>query len=195
MFKSFRKLCISVYTIRGAQTAVFELDIRISNPPYIDVCESLASEAGLKSRNVENKRCLSHLNGSIQCEEYSGLPIDGPVGHARGCIALTASVRADHRQVWISDRRLEVPVVHVCPAWRSPGNLTAHSVNKPPASLHRYQYSGYGAAPFPILTLSTSLRSPPPRALVISVWVFGCLRVFGMPILPKLCQFASELSI
>jgi methylase of polypeptide subunit release factors len=32
---------------RGAQTAVFELDIRISNPPYIDVCQSLASEAGL----------------------------------------------------------------------------------------------------------------------------------------------------
>jgi hypothetical protein len=38
---------------RGAQTAVFELDIRISNQPYIDVCQSLASETGLKSRNVE----------------------------------------------------------------------------------------------------------------------------------------------
>jgi hypothetical protein len=41
--------------IRGAQTAVFELDIRISNPPYIDVCQPLASEAGLKSRNVEKR--------------------------------------------------------------------------------------------------------------------------------------------
>jgi methylase of polypeptide subunit release factors len=40
---------------RGAQTAVFELDIRISNPPYIDVCQSLASETGLKSRNVEKR--------------------------------------------------------------------------------------------------------------------------------------------
>jgi hypothetical protein len=41
--------------IRGAQTAVFELDIRISNPPYIDVCQSLAYEAGLKSRKVEKR--------------------------------------------------------------------------------------------------------------------------------------------
>jgi hypothetical protein len=40
---------------RGAQTAVFELDIRISNPPYIDVCQSLASETSLKSRNVEKR--------------------------------------------------------------------------------------------------------------------------------------------
>jgi hypothetical protein len=40
---------------RGAQTAVFELDIRISNPPYIDVCQSLASEAGHKSRNGEKR--------------------------------------------------------------------------------------------------------------------------------------------
>jgi hypothetical protein len=40
---------------RGAQTTVFELDIRISNPPYIDVCQSLASETGLKSRNVEKR--------------------------------------------------------------------------------------------------------------------------------------------
>jgi tRNA1(Val) A37 N6-methylase TrmN6 len=38
---------------RGSQTAVFELDIRLSNPPYIDVGQSLASEAGLESRNVE----------------------------------------------------------------------------------------------------------------------------------------------
>jgi hypothetical protein len=40
---------------RGAQTAVFELDIRISNSLYIDVCQSLASETGLKSRNVEKR--------------------------------------------------------------------------------------------------------------------------------------------
>jgi hypothetical protein len=46
---------VSTTHIRGAQTAVFELDIRISNPPYIDVCQSLASETGLKSRNVEKR--------------------------------------------------------------------------------------------------------------------------------------------
>jgi hypothetical protein len=40
---------------RGAQTAVFELDIRISNPLYIDVCQSLASETGLEARNVEKR--------------------------------------------------------------------------------------------------------------------------------------------
>jgi hypothetical protein len=39
----------------GAQTAVFELDIRISNLPYIDVCQSLAAETGRKSRNVEKR--------------------------------------------------------------------------------------------------------------------------------------------
>jgi hypothetical protein len=42
-------------THRGAQTAVFELDIRIFNLPYIDVCQSLASETGLKSINVEKR--------------------------------------------------------------------------------------------------------------------------------------------
>jgi hypothetical protein len=31
------------------------LDIRISNPPYIHRCESLATETGLKSRNVEKR--------------------------------------------------------------------------------------------------------------------------------------------
>jgi hypothetical protein len=41
--------------IRGAQTGVFELDIRISNPPYIHRCESLAAETGLKARNVEKR--------------------------------------------------------------------------------------------------------------------------------------------
>jgi hypothetical protein len=40
---------------RGAQTGVFELDIRISNPPYIHRGESLAPETGLKSRNVEKR--------------------------------------------------------------------------------------------------------------------------------------------
>jgi hypothetical protein len=39
----------------GAQTAVFELDIRISNLLYIDVCQSLASETGRNSRNVEKR--------------------------------------------------------------------------------------------------------------------------------------------
>jgi hypothetical protein len=47
--------CFARHPNRGAQTAVFELNIRISNPPYIDVCQSLASEAGLKSRNVEKR--------------------------------------------------------------------------------------------------------------------------------------------
>jgi hypothetical protein len=41
--------------IGGAQTAVFELDIRISNLLYIDVCQSLASETGRNSRNVEKR--------------------------------------------------------------------------------------------------------------------------------------------
>jgi hypothetical protein len=41
--------------IRGAQTGVFELDIRISNPPYIHRSKSLAAETGRKSRNVEKR--------------------------------------------------------------------------------------------------------------------------------------------
>jgi hypothetical protein len=41
--------------IRGDQTAVFELAIRISKPPYIDVCQSLASETSLESTNVEKR--------------------------------------------------------------------------------------------------------------------------------------------
>jgi hypothetical protein len=50
-----RFLKATSYTNRGAQTAVFELDIRISNPPCIDVCQSLASETDLKSRKVEKR--------------------------------------------------------------------------------------------------------------------------------------------
>jgi hypothetical protein len=41
--------------IRRAQTGVFESDIRISNPPYINGCKSLAAETGLESRNVEKR--------------------------------------------------------------------------------------------------------------------------------------------
>jgi hypothetical protein len=41
--------------IRGAQTGVFELDIRIFNPPYIYGCKSLAAGTGLKFRNVEKR--------------------------------------------------------------------------------------------------------------------------------------------
>jgi hypothetical protein len=41
--------------IRAAQTGVFDLDIRISNRPFIDVCKSFAAETGLKSRNVEKR--------------------------------------------------------------------------------------------------------------------------------------------
>jgi hypothetical protein len=39
---------------RAAQTGVFDLDIRISNRPFIDVYTSCAAETGLTSRNVEN---------------------------------------------------------------------------------------------------------------------------------------------
>jgi hypothetical protein len=41
--------------IRAAQTGVFELDIRISNPLFIDVCTSFAAETGVKCRNVEKR--------------------------------------------------------------------------------------------------------------------------------------------
>jgi hypothetical protein len=40
---------------RAAQPGVFDFDIRISNRPFIDVCESFAAETGLKSRNVEKR--------------------------------------------------------------------------------------------------------------------------------------------
>jgi hypothetical protein len=40
---------------RAAQTGVFDLDIRISNRPFIDVCKSFAAETGLQSRNVEKR--------------------------------------------------------------------------------------------------------------------------------------------
>jgi hypothetical protein len=41
--------------IRRAQTGVFESDIRISIPPYINGCKSLAAETGLESRSVEKR--------------------------------------------------------------------------------------------------------------------------------------------
>jgi hypothetical protein len=41
--------------IRAAQTGVFDLDIRISNRLFIDVCTSCAAETGLNSRNVEKR--------------------------------------------------------------------------------------------------------------------------------------------
>jgi hypothetical protein len=40
---------------RAAQTGVFDLDIRISKRPFIDVCKPFATETGLKSRNVEKR--------------------------------------------------------------------------------------------------------------------------------------------
>jgi hypothetical protein len=40
---------------RAAQTGVFDLDIRIFNRPFIDVCKAFAAETGLKSRNVEKR--------------------------------------------------------------------------------------------------------------------------------------------
>jgi hypothetical protein len=44
-----------IILVRAAQTGVFDLDIRISNRPFIDVCKSFAAETGLKSRNVEKR--------------------------------------------------------------------------------------------------------------------------------------------
>jgi hypothetical protein len=46
---------ISKIAIRAAQTGVFDLDIRISNRPFIDASKSFAAETGLKSRNVEKR--------------------------------------------------------------------------------------------------------------------------------------------
>jgi hypothetical protein len=40
---------------RAAQKGVFHLNIRISNPLFIDVCAAFAAENGLKSRNVEKR--------------------------------------------------------------------------------------------------------------------------------------------
>jgi hypothetical protein len=40
---------------RAARTGVVDLDIRISNRPFIDVCKPFAAETGLKSRNVEKR--------------------------------------------------------------------------------------------------------------------------------------------
>jgi hypothetical protein len=40
---------------RAAQTGVLDLDIRISNRPFIDICKSFAAQTGLKYRNVEKR--------------------------------------------------------------------------------------------------------------------------------------------
>jgi hypothetical protein len=40
---------------RAAQTGIFDLDIRISDRLFIDVCKPFASETGLRSRNVEKR--------------------------------------------------------------------------------------------------------------------------------------------
>jgi hypothetical protein len=42
-------------SIRAAQMGVFDLDIRISNWPFIDVGKAFAAETGLKSKNVEKR--------------------------------------------------------------------------------------------------------------------------------------------
>ncbi|KAA8902709.1 hypothetical protein FN846DRAFT_986313, partial [Sphaerosporella brunnea] len=46
---------------RAAQTGVFDLDIRIFNRLFIDVCKQFDAETGLKSINVEKNKnaCLS----------------------------------------------------------------------------------------------------------------------------------------
>jgi hypothetical protein len=41
--------------IRAAQTGVLDLDIRISNRPFIHICKSFAAQTGLKYRNVEKR--------------------------------------------------------------------------------------------------------------------------------------------
>jgi hypothetical protein len=46
---------LNVANYRAAQTGVFDLDIRISNRRFIDVCKSFAAETGLKSRKVEKR--------------------------------------------------------------------------------------------------------------------------------------------
>jgi hypothetical protein len=43
------------YGNRAAQTGVFDLDIRIFNRLFIDVCTSCAAETGLKYRNIEKR--------------------------------------------------------------------------------------------------------------------------------------------
>jgi hypothetical protein len=58
-------------TNRSAQTGVFDLDIRISNRPSIDICKSFAAETGLKSRNVE-KRINARLSGPNGKTRYVG---------------------------------------------------------------------------------------------------------------------------
>jgi hypothetical protein len=40
---------------RGAQTGVFESDIRILNPPYIDVCKALIAKPALKSETLKKE--------------------------------------------------------------------------------------------------------------------------------------------
>jgi hypothetical protein len=40
---------------RAAQTGVFDLDIRISNRPFIDISKSFAAETGFQFRNVEKR--------------------------------------------------------------------------------------------------------------------------------------------
>jgi hypothetical protein len=49
---------------RGAQTGVFESDIRSSNLPFIDLYTSSALKTGRKCSNVENRinGCLSGPN-------------------------------------------------------------------------------------------------------------------------------------
>jgi hypothetical protein len=46
---------LNVANYRAAQMGVFDLDIRISNRPVIDVGKSFAAETGLKSRKVEKR--------------------------------------------------------------------------------------------------------------------------------------------
>jgi hypothetical protein len=75
--KAFRStiypVTCSQIAIRAAQTGVFDLDIRVSNRPSIDVCTSFAAKTGLKSRNVE-KRINARLRGPIALQRpFSGL--------------------------------------------------------------------------------------------------------------------------
>jgi hypothetical protein len=40
---------------RAAQTGVFDLEIRISNRPFIDISKSFVAQTGLKYRNAEKE--------------------------------------------------------------------------------------------------------------------------------------------
>jgi hypothetical protein len=85
-------------SIRAAHTGVFDLDIRISNRPFIDVCKSFAAETGLESRNVEKRinACLSgpiaSLSVSIGSCRPENVPTSASAAAQRAVIPASASL-------------------------------------------------------------------------------------------------------